>query len=135
MSCPHTSPQNGKVKHMLRTTTNIIHTLRFEASMPPQYWVESLHITTYLLNHFPTKTITASCPYTALHNSQPTYKNLRIFGCACYPNLSTTTPHKIAPHSTWCVFIGYSLDHKGYCCLDLSTNCIVISQHIVFDDA
>jgi hypothetical protein len=35
MSCPYTSPQNGKAKHMLCTTNNIVRTLLFQASMPP----------------------------------------------------------------------------------------------------
>jgi hypothetical protein len=103
--------------------------------MPLQNWVESIHISTYLLNRLPTKTIAASYPYTALYNTLPTYEHLRVFGCACYPNLSTTTPHKLAPHSTRCVFIGYSLDHNRYHCLDLFTNHAVISQHVVFDEA
>jgi hypothetical protein len=103
--------------------------------MPQQYWIESLHTTTYLLNHLSTKTIIASCPYTALYNTPPTYEHLQIFGCACYPNLSVAAPHKLAPCSTRCVFIGYSSYHKGYCCLDLSTNRVMISRHIMFDEA
>jgi hypothetical protein len=103
--------------------------------MPPQYWVESLHNATYLLNRLPTKTIAASCPYTALYNTSPTYEHLRVFGCACYLNLSMTAQHKLALHSTQCVFIGYSSDHKGYRCLDLSINRILISRHIVFYEA
>jgi hypothetical protein len=58
-----------------------------------------------------------------------------VFGCTSYPNLSVTTPHKLAPRSTRCVFIGYSPDHKGYRCLDLFTNHIVISRHVIFDEA
>jgi hypothetical protein len=27
MSCPYTSPQNGKAERMIRTTNNIMHTL------------------------------------------------------------------------------------------------------------
>jgi hypothetical protein len=135
MSCQYICPQNGKAEPMLRTTNNIVHTLLFEASMPPQYWVESLHTTTYLLNHLMMKSIIASCPYTTLYNISPTYGHLRIFGCACYPNLSMIASHKLAHCSTRCVFIGYSPNHKGYRCLDLSTNCVVISQHVVFDEA
>jgi hypothetical protein len=52
-----------------------------------------------------------------------------------YPNLSTKAAHKLAPRSTRCIFLGYSTDHKGYRCLDLTTNNIVISRHIVFDEA
>jgi hypothetical protein len=90
---------------------------------------------TYLLNCLPTKTISASCPHYALFGTPPTYEHIRVIGCECYPNLSSTTPHKLAPHSTWCVFLGYSEHHKGYQCLDLSTNCLVISRYMVFDEA
>jgi hypothetical protein len=76
MSCLYTSPQNGKAEHILRTMNNIVHTLLFQASMTAQYWVESLHTATYLLNHLLTKAITASCPYTTLYNTSPTYEHL-----------------------------------------------------------
>ena len=71
----------------------------------------------------------------ALFGSPPSYKHLRVFGCTCYPNTSSTTPHKLSPRSTRCVFLGYSSDHKGYRCLDLSTNRMIVSRHVVFDEA
>jgi hypothetical protein len=55
--------------------------------------------------------------------------------CTCYPNTSSTTPHKLSPRSTRCVFLGYSSDQKGYRCLDLFTNRLIISRHVVFDEA
>jgi hypothetical protein len=48
--------------------------------------------------------------------------------------MTATTAHKLSTRSTRCVFLGYSTDHKGYCCLDLSTNCLIISQHVIFDE-
>jgi hypothetical protein len=50
-----------------------------------------------------------------------------VFACACYPNLSAK-----APRSTRCIFLEYSTDHKGYRCLHLTTNNIVVSRHVVF---
>jgi hypothetical protein len=97
------------------------------------YWAEGLHTAAYLLNHLPTKVIQAACPHLALFGSAPSYEHLQVFSCACYPNMAATTAHKLAPRSTWCVFLGYSSDHKGYRCLDLSTNCLIVSRHLVFD--
>jgi hypothetical protein len=72
-------------------------------------------------------------PHQALYDRPPSYTHLRVFGC-CYPNTSATMPHKLAPCSTLCVFLGYSHDHKGYRCLELSSNRVIISRHVVFDE-
>jgi hypothetical protein len=134
MSCPYTSLQNGKAERTLRTINNMIHSLLFQASFPVCYWIDGLHTATYLLNCLPSKMIRESCPYVTLHGVTPSYEHLRVFGCACYPNLSTQAPHKLAPRSTRCAFLRYSAYHKGYQCLDLSTNSIIISRHVVFDE-
>lgn len=95
---------------------------------------EGLHTATYVLNRLPTKTLAHGTPFFALYGTPPSYEHFRVFGCTCYPNLSATAPHKLSPHSTLCVFLGYSSNHKGYRCLDLSTNRILISRHVVFDE-
>jgi hypothetical protein len=135
MLCPYTSPQNGKAERIIRSINNVMCSLLFQASLPVAYWVESLHTTMFLLNRLPTKTICASCPYFSMFDTTPTYEHLRVFGCACYPNMSATAPHKIAPRSARCVFLGYSDHYKGYRCLDLSTNRLMISQHMVLEEA
>jgi hypothetical protein len=134
MSCPYTSPQNGKVECIIRSINNVIRTLLIQASLPGRYWAEGLHTATYLLNRLPTKAIQVVCPHIALFGSVSSYEHLRVFGCACYPNTAVTVPHKLAPRSIRCVFLGYSSDHKGYLCLDLSTNRLIVSRHVVFDE-
>ncbi|WVZ54515.1 hypothetical protein U9M48_005301 [Paspalum notatum var. saurae] len=83
----------------------------------------------------PTSTLQFSTPYHALFGRSPTYDHLRVFGCRCYPNISSTSPHKLAPRSVLCVFLGYSSNHKGYRCLDIATNRVIISRHVVFDES
>lgn len=134
MSCPYTSQQNDKAERILRTTNDTIRSLLFQAHLPPPYWVEALHTSTHLLNCHPTKTLDFSTPHQALYDRPPSYTHLRVFGCCCYPNTSATMPHKLAPCSTLCVFLGYSHDHKGYRCLELSSNRVIISRHVVFDE-
>ena len=111
-----------------------MRSLLFQASLPPSYWVEALHTATYLLNRLPTTTLNSATPFFALHAQHPSYSHLRVFGCKCYPNLSATAPHKLSPRSTMCVFLGYSSDHKGYRCLDRSSNRVIISRHVIFDE-
>jgi transposase InsO family protein len=134
LSCPYTSSQNGKAERAIRTINDIIRTLLLQAHMPPKYWVEALNTATYLLNRRPSKTINFVTPYQILFNHAPNYSHLRIFGCLCYPNLLPQTPHKLAPRSCQCVFLGYSPEHKGYRCLDLQTRKIIISRHVTFDE-
>jgi hypothetical protein len=111
MSCPYNSPRNGKAERIFHTINNMLCSLLFQASIPTPYWVEGLHTATYLLNHLPTKAISMTSPYFALYGVTPSYDQ-----------------------STRCIFLGYSANHKGYRCLDLTTNNIIVSQHIVFDE-
>ena len=133
-SCPYTSPQNGKAERIIRTLNNSIRTMLLHASLPPAYWAEGLLTACYLHNRRPSSSIQHDIPYTRLHNQQPTYNHLRVFGCLCYPNMQATSKHKLAPRSTACVFLGYPPSHKGYRCLDLSTRRIIISRHVIFDE-
>jgi hypothetical protein len=132
MSCPYTSSQNGKTEHIIRSINNVIRTLLIQASILGRFWAEGLHTATYLLNRLPSKTIQTACSHLALLGSAPSYEHLRVFGYVCYPNTAATVPHKLAPRSTRCVFLGYSSDHKGYHCLDLFINRLIVSRYVVF---
>jgi transposase InsO family protein len=134
LSCPYTSAQNGRAERMIRTTTNMIRCLLFQASLPASYCAEALHTATHLLNRLPSKAVSHPTPYFALYGTAPTYAHLRVFDCVCYPNTSATAPHKLSPRSTRCLFLGYSSDHKGYRCLDLASHRIIISRHVVFNE-
>jgi hypothetical protein len=124
MSCPYTSPKNGKAKCMIHTITNLICTLLFKASLPASYWAEGPHTATYLLNRLPSKTVSHPTSFFALFGIVPSYMDLRVFGCECDPNTYVTAPHKLVPRFTHYLFLSYSSDHKGYQCLDLLIQCI-----------
>jgi hypothetical protein len=134
MSCPYTSPQNGKAERALRTLNDITRTLLFQAHMPPSYWAEALAAATYLVNRRPCQPLGFRIPYTLLYQKPASYSDLRVFGCLCYPNQSATTPHKLAPRSTACVFLGYPTSHRGYRCLEISSRRVITSRHVIFDE-
>jgi hypothetical protein len=133
--CPYTSQKNGKTERVLRTLNNSVRTLFMHASMPPKYWAEALSTATYLLNRRPSTSIQNSIPFQLLHGTTPDYSHLRVFGCLCYPNLSATAEHKLVPRTVACVFLGYPSSHKGYRCLDLSTQRVIVSRRVVFDES
>jgi hypothetical protein len=127
-----TVSRNGKAERMIHTTNDVMRSLLLQGSLPTRYWVENLHAATYL-NLLPTKAILTPSLHFALFGTTPSYTHLRVFGCACYPNTSATANHKLPPpHSCQCIFLGYSSEHKGYRCLDLATNRLLVSR-IIFD--
>lgn len=117
---------------MLRTLNNAIRTLLFHARLPPTYWTEALHMATHLLNILPSTTLNNDTRFFRLHNKHPSYDHLRVFGCLCFPHIDAH--HKLSPRSTPCIFLGYPTNHKGYRRLNLDTNQIIISRHVVFDE-
>nr|GEZ18788.1 ribonuclease H-like domain-containing protein [Tanacetum cinerariifolium] len=131
-SCPKKSQQNGKSECMVRTLNNIIQTLPFQAKLPPTYWVEALHMSVHILNILPSTAINNEVPFTRLFGTSPDYSLLRTFGCLCYPHLYPN--HKLEPRATPFLFLGHASNHRGYRCLDLTTNKIIISRHVTFDE-
>jgi hypothetical protein len=71
MSCPYTSPQNGKIERIIRFINNVIGTLLIQTSLLGHYWVKGLHTATFLLNRLPVKAIQVACPHIALSCPHP----------------------------------------------------------------
>jgi hypothetical protein len=103
--------------------------------MPLKYWDEAFLTAAYLINRLPSKVIQSQTPQERLFGHKGDYSMLRIFGCACWPNLRPYNRHKLEFRSKQCAFIGYSNMHKGYKCLDISTGRLYIFYDIVFDES
>ncbi|GKA53767.1 ribonuclease H-like domain-containing protein [Tanacetum coccineum] len=117
---------------MIRTISNLIRTLLVQAHLPPNYWTEALNMAIYLLNILPSRAIDNAVPFTRLFETTPDYSILRTFGCLCYPHIDTT--NKLQPRATPSIFLGHASNHRAYRCLDLNTNKIIISRHVIFDE-
>jgi hypothetical protein len=132
MSCPYTSSQNSRVERMIRTTNNVMCSLLFQTFLPPLLGQGAGR---RYLSAQPPPHQGGSSPHPLLcslwHLSL--LRSPSFFWCTCYPSLSATAPHKLVPRSTHCVFLGYSPNHKGYRCMDLSTHRVLVSRHVVFD--
>ena len=103
--------------------------------MPSFYWSYVVFTAVHLINLLPTSILTFNSPWSKLHSSSLDLSQLKVFGCACYPHLKPYTPHKLAPRTTECIFLGYPIGTKGYLCLDLLTNHLYTSRHVIFNES
>ncbi|PKU81996.1 Retrovirus-related Pol polyprotein from transposon TNT 1-94 [Dendrobium catenatum] len=134
ISCPYTPEQNGvaerKHRHLLETTRALLYT----ASISNSYWPDAILTANYLVNRMPSPNTDNKSPYELLFQQKPSYDHLRTFGCACFPLTPSQLRNKFQPKSKLCVFLGYSEKYKGYKCLDISNNKILLSRHVIFDE-
>ncbi|KAM1130278.1 hypothetical protein ACFX13_045779 [Malus domestica] len=133
LTCPHTPKQNGCAGRKHRHLVETARTLLAASKVPHIYWVEAFTTAIYLINQLPT--VYRSSPWESLFHRPPNYVFLKIFGCACFPWLKPYTSAKLDPKSKACVFLGYSLNHKGYKCLDISTKRLYISKHVLLNES
>jgi hypothetical protein len=102
------------------------------SDMPLQYWDDAFQTACYLINRLPTPILQNKSPFEKLFNTNPDYSFLKTFGCSCWPNLRPYNSHKLQPRSLECIFLGYSLLHKGYKCLHLPSGRLYISRDVIF---
>jgi hypothetical protein len=102
--------------------------------MPLKFWDEAFVSTVYLINRTPSKVIQFNTPLERLFYIKPDYSSLCTFGCACWPNLQPYNTRKLEFRSKQFVFLGYSLLHKGFKCLDVPIGRVYVSRDVIFDE-
>lgn len=91
---------------------------------PASFWIDAFISATYIINRLPTKVLDNKSPFEFVFGFSPYYNVFRVF-----PHLRDYAPHKLAPRSLECIFLGYDTQYKGYRCLDLATSRIYTTRH------
>ena len=134
VSCPYPQEQNGAVERRNRIIIEKGLSLLAQSSLPQIFWEDAFKTATYLHNRTITPLLSYQSPYQKLYHKSPDYCFLRTFGCLCYPFLRPYNTHKLDFRYLPCVFLGYSVAHKGYLCFHKPTSRIYISRHVVFNE-
>jgi len=135
LTTPFTPEQNGVAERFNRTVVEMARTMLHSAKLSYSFWAEAVHTATYLRNRCITHAIDDGItPYELWSGKKPDISHLRIFGCDAFA-LNHQHDHKFASKATKCIFIGYSLDSKGYRLWDPQRRRLIISRDVKFNEA
>jgi hypothetical protein len=109
--------------------------LLYHAHIPLCFFDDAFQTACYLFNRLPTPTLHNKSPFETLFASSPNYSLLKKFRCACWPNLCPYNSNKLQSHSLQCVFLGYSIRHKGYKCFHIPSSRLYISRDVIFQES
>lgn len=122
VSCLGTPKQNGVAKCKYRHIVETSLTLLYHENASLRLWVNAFLTAIYLINQL---------HFYVVNND---YLGLMVFGCRYFPTLQAYARNNFQNRTIPCIFIGYCPVHKGYSCLDYSTNKVYIAQHEVIDE-
>ncbi|KAG8491339.1 hypothetical protein CXB51_014517 [Gossypium anomalum] len=100
----YTPQRNGVSERKNRSLMDMTRCLMFEKNLPKTLWAE------------------------------PSLAHLKVFGCICYAHVPAVKRDKLAKRAQSSILVGYNTVKKGYKILDPSTNKVLMSRDVVFDE-
>lgn len=131
---PHKHQQNGRAECKHRQIMENRLTLLAYSGMPFQFWWLTFQTSVYLSNRLPSTALHFTSPFQVLFQRTLNYLAFRVFGCATYPYLRPYHTQKFNFHTEKCVFVSYSLCHKGFKCMSI-TRRVYITQSVRFNES
>jgi len=101
--------------------------------LPNYFWDEAITTIVYIMNRTPTTTVHNMTPKKKFTSKKLNVSHLRVFGCIAYMHVPEEKRSKLDPKTEKCIFIGYSLEQKGYRCFNSSTRKLQVSRDVVFN--
>ena len=103
-----------------------------ERNLPHYYWAEAVHTVVYIMNKTPTAVVHGVTPEERFIGRKLDLSHLKVFGCIAYVHILDELCGKLDPKAEKCVFVGYSLEQKGYRCYNPVTRELRVSRDVVF---
>ena len=86
------------------------------------------------MNRTSTAAIHDVTPEERFIGKKPDLPHLKVFKCIAYVHVLDELRTKLDPKAKKCIFIGYSLEQKGYRCYNPVTQKLRVSRDVVFDE-
>jgi len=133
-SCSYSPQQNGVAERKNMHIAKIARAMLNEKNLPNYFSVEALAIVVYIMNRTPTTAIHGMTLEEKFTCKKPNVSHLIVFGCIAYVHVPDEKRSKLDPKAEKCIFIGYSLEQKGYRCFNPSTHKLQVNRNVVFDE-
>ena len=114
--------------------TEVARALMAKKNMPKHFWSEAVHIAVYIMNITPTAVVHGMTPEERFTGKKPDVSHLKVFGCIAYVHVPDELRKKLEPKAEKCIFIGYSLEQKGYRCYNPVKSEFRVSRDVIFDE-
>ena len=134
LTVAYSPQQNGVAERKNRTIVEMAKCMMIEKGMPLEFWAETVNTAVYVLNRSPTKALDKKTPFEAYSGRKPGLKHLRVFGSLCYAHVPNPQRQKLDLASNRCVFLGYGSCEKGYRLYNITTEKVIISRDVVFNE-
>jgi hypothetical protein len=91
-----------------------------EKNLPNYFWAEAITTTVYIMNQTLIVVVHGMTPKEKFTCKKPNVSHLRVFSCITYMLVPNEKRSNLDPKANKCIFIGYSLEQKGYRCFNPS---------------
>jgi hypothetical protein len=133
-SCSYSPQQNGVAEKKNKHITEITRAMLNEKNLPNYFWAETVATAVYIMNRTPTAVVHDMTPKEKFTSKKLDVSHFRVFGCIAYMHVPDEKRSKLNPKAKKCIFIGYSLEQKGYRCFNPSTRKLQVSRDVMFDE-
>ena len=138
ISAPYSQWQNGIAERAIGVAWEGGEAMRKEAGAPSCFWPFSLQAFFYTRNRLSLGSDERS-PYEKWWQTDIPLKRrvdgLRVWGCKCFAYVPKSIRRKLDDKARVCVFLGYSLQTRGYILMDLDDRRVFTAVSVRFDES
>jgi transposase InsO family protein len=134
LTAVYSPQQNGVSERKNRTIMNMVRSMLSAKNMPKSFWPEAVNWAVYVLNRSPTSANKNMTPEEAWSGIKPVVHHFRVFDCIAHAHVPDCKRSKLDDKSVKCVLLGISKESKAYRLYDPTSQSIVISKDVVFDE-
>lgn len=126
--------QNGVAERKNRTIMNMVRSMLSGKDIPKTFWPEAVNWAAHVLNRSPTLAVKDQTLEEAWSGVKPSIEYFRVFGCISHVHVADNKRTKLDSKSLPCVLLGVSEESKAYRLYDPTSNKIIVSRDVVFEE-